>query len=91
MAATPYVKRQVNVDIADAMPVKLSHPNEVHDLVVCGDAHRAQLLQQFERCLAVREVPAGELAYHEGMDYNLPATKILAKLGESPAKVVNPN
>lgn len=82
---------QVNVHITDATTVEPSHADEVHYLVVFSDIYRAQLLQQFQRRMAVREVTARELTHDEGMHDYLAATETLAKFGQALAKVVYPN
>ncbi len=58
---------QVNIHIANATAVKLSHADEVHDLIVFSNGYHVKLSKQFESCLAVREVAAGEFTDYERM------------------------
>jgi hypothetical protein len=82
---------QVNIHITNATTVELSHADEVHDLIVFSHAYRAKLLKQFESCLAVREVTAGEFTDYEWMHYDFAAMETLAEFGLALAKEVNPN
>ncbi len=82
---------QVHIHITDATSVELSHADEVHDLVVFSHAYRAKLLKEFESCLAVREVTAGEFTDYEWMHDDFAATETLAEFGPALAKVANPN
>jgi hypothetical protein len=82
---------QVNIHITNATTVKLSHANEVDDLIVFSHGDRAELLKQFEDCMAVREVTAGEFADYEWVHYDFAATEMRVKSGLALAEVVNPN
>ena len=82
---------QVGVYITDATTVKLPRPYEAQDLIVFGHRHRAQLLEEFNRRIAVREISASELTNHERMHYNDAAAKTLSKFRKALAKVVNPD
>jgi hypothetical protein len=81
---------QVNIHIANATAVELSHADEVHDLFVFSNAYHAKFLKQFESCLAVREVTAGEFTDYERMHHDFAASETLAEFGLAFAKVVNP-
>ena len=80
----------MNIHIANATTVELSHADEVHDLIVFSNAYHAKLLKQFESCLAVREVTAGEFTDYERMHYDVAPSQTLAEFGVALAKVVNP-
>jgi hypothetical protein len=77
---------QVSIHITNATAVEPSHANEVHDFIVFSHAYHAKLLQQFESCLAVREVTAGEFTDYERMHYDLAATETLAEFGRPSRK-----